>query len=246
MVHGDGDVPRWQGFAAGDGVGKRRGKQILRAHPLEPKGYPAPATRPLHEQRARRVPAPARFEHRLRQDRLHQDLARGHRVQVLEHLFERERMLRAQRQHESFLVGRGLQLEAEPHAEALPQGEAERPVDPAAERRVHDELHTTTLVEEALDDDAAVCRNGAQRARAVRDVRPQVLVIAASLPDFRDERGKLRCPRGRFAEPERDCRRSTLRVGHAHGAGFDPENSPRMRAQLNDIAAFAIRWRNPR
>ncbi len=60
-------------------------------------------------------------------------------------------MLRPERQHDGLFVGRGLQLEAEPDAEALAQGQAERAVDAAAKRRVHDELHAAALVEESLE-----------------------------------------------------------------------------------------------
>jgi hypothetical protein len=48
-------------------------------------------------------------------------------------------------------------------------------VDPAAERREHDEPPVAQLVAEALDDDPPVGREGAGRLALVGEVREQVL-----------------------------------------------------------------------
>ena len=85
--------------------------------------------RALEQQRALRVPAPARAEHRRGEQRLHQQVARRRRVQVVEDLLEREAVLRPEREDDRLLVGRRLQLEAEADAEALAQREAPGAVD---------------------------------------------------------------------------------------------------------------------
>jgi len=57
-------------------------------------------------------------------------------------------------------------LEVELAAEALAQRQAPRAVEPAAERRVDDELHAADLVEEALEDQRLLRRQAAERRLA--------------------------------------------------------------------------------
>ena len=114
------------------------------------------------------------------EQRLHEDVARAVGVQVVEDVLQREAVLRAEREHDRLLVGGGLQLEAEADAEALAQREAPGAVDPRAERRVHDELHAAALVEEALEDDALLRRDRAERLPARRDVLGDLDGAAAS------------------------------------------------------------------
>ena len=83
------------------------------------------------------------------------------RRQELGHVLEREALPRTEGEHDGVVAGRGLKLEVEPPAEALPEGEPERAVDPAPEGRVDHELHPAGLVEEALEDDTALCRQDA-------------------------------------------------------------------------------------
>ena len=66
---------------------------------------------------------------------------------------KREAVLRTEGQHHGVVVRRRLELEVERHAELLAQREAPRAVDPAAERRVDDELHAAAFVEKPLGDD---------------------------------------------------------------------------------------------
>ena len=73
-------------------------------------------------------------------------------LQHLEDRLEREAVLRAEREQDAVVGGRGLQLEVEAAAEALAQRQAPGAVDAAAEGRVDDELHAARLVEEALGD----------------------------------------------------------------------------------------------
>ncbi len=148
-------------------------------------------------------------------------LARGRGMQVVEHLLELEAVLRAERQHDGLLVGRRLQLESETHAEPLAQREPPRPVDAAAERRVHDELRAAALVEEALEHDAALCRDAAERVlprrHVVRDLDgPTVGQRAAGLfPEpGRDARRRILARRARLAQ-NRDRRGQLARAARA-------------------------------
>ena len=111
-----------------------------------------------------RVPAPARREQRRVQDRLLDSLPHVARAHERERVFEREAVLRPQRQHDRIVGRRRLQLEVEVHAEPLAQRQAEGAVDAPAERRVHDHLHAAGVVEEALEHDVLLRRHDAQRA----------------------------------------------------------------------------------
>src|SRR6185369_2748183 len=94
----------------------------------------------------------SRLEHRRRQQRLNQQLARSFRVQVVEYLFQREAVLGTEREHDCFLVGSRLQFEAEAATEALAQRQPPGAIDATAERRVNHQLHAAALVEEALQN----------------------------------------------------------------------------------------------
>src|SRR5438477_55929 len=82
----------------------------------------------------------------------------GARREELGHILQREAVLRTQRQEHGVVAGRGLQLEIEGGAEALAQRQAERAVEPRAERRMHHQLHATGVVEEALENDGVLRR----------------------------------------------------------------------------------------
>ncbi len=144
-------------------------KQVVGPHAQERSRNPLAAARTLEQQRALHVPAPAGLEHRRGEERLDQDVARRVRVEVVEDLFEREAVLGPEREHDRLFVGRGLELEAEPDAEAFAQSEPPGAVDRRAEGSVHDELHAAALVEEALEDDALLRGHGAQTVSAGRD-----------------------------------------------------------------------------
>ncbi len=123
----------------------------------------------------RRVPAPARGEHRRVEQRLHEHVAHGRRVQVARDLVEREAVAGRQRQDDRVLGRRRLQLEVELAAEALAQREPPRAVDAAAERRVDDELHAARLVEEALEHDRLLRRQRAERGARRGEVLDDLL-----------------------------------------------------------------------
>src|SRR5205823_9814677 len=68
-----------------------------------------------------------------------------------------------QRQDDVVFGGGRLQLEIELGAEALAQRQAPGAVEPAAIRRVDDQLHAADFVEEALEDDRVEGRQHAER-----------------------------------------------------------------------------------
>ena len=122
--------PGGQSLRAGQRRGNARRQQIVGAHAQERRRHALAAAR------CARASASACAFQRQRvsnigavEQRLHQHLARGGRVQVVEHLLQREAVLRAEREHDRLFVGRGLQLEAEAAAEPLAQGEAPGAVD---------------------------------------------------------------------------------------------------------------------
>ena len=96
--------------------------------------------------------------------------ARRPRREEARHVLEREAVLRAEREHDGVVAGRGLQLEVEATQKRLRSARPERAVDAAAERRVHDELHAARLVEEALEDDVLLGRHDAERAAPAPEV----------------------------------------------------------------------------
>src|SRR5437773_2764064 len=125
-------------------------------------------------------------------------------MEVVEHLVEREAVLRAERQDDRFLVGRRLKLEAEAATEALPERQPPRAIDAPAERSVDDQLHASRFVEEALEHHPGGGRNRAQRGLALAEIvaqlrgcrgrEPDLILeprgIATALPNHRDRGGK--------------------------------------------------------
>ncbi len=160
------DVARREGLAAGHHVGEGLDEQVVGPHSHQGGRRALAAAHAVDEERARHVPPPPGLEHGGGEERLHEQVARRLRVQVVEHLFEREAVHRPEGEDDRLLVGRGLKLEAERTAEPLAQGEAPRPVDPPPERGVQHELHPTALVEEALEHDALLRRYAAEDAGA--------------------------------------------------------------------------------
>ena len=71
-------------------VGEHRGHEIVGEHPLQLRRQPASATSARHREGDGRVPPPARLEHRRIEERLHQDVARGLRMQIPEHIRQRK------------------------------------------------------------------------------------------------------------------------------------------------------------
>ena len=68
---------------------------------------------PQHHERAVEVPAPAHPEHRRQEQRLREDLVGVLGRRKLRHLVERKAVLRAEREHDRVVAGRGLELEVE-------------------------------------------------------------------------------------------------------------------------------------
>ena len=155
---------------AGGRVGERRGEQIVGLHALHLRRHAAAAAAARDGQRDGGVPAPARLEHGRVEQRLHEDRAHAVRMEVPEHVGERKRVLRAERQEQRVVGGGRLQLEVELAAEALAEREAPGAIDAAAQRGVQDELHAARLVEEALDDQRPLGRQRAEEPPRLAEI----------------------------------------------------------------------------
>ena len=132
-------------------------------------------------------------------------------MQIARNGGEIEAVARRQRQHDRVLGGRRLQLEVELEAEALAQREAPGAIDPAAERRVDDELHPAALVEEALEHDGRLRRHGAERGLGGAEVLDEL----ASRRRAPTPRVCKRLGRRRRSSRNRDtaCESSSVRPG---------------------------------
>jgi hypothetical protein len=260
VLHRHLDRPSRQRLRAGEDLGERRGQEVGRAHAQQGGGHPLPVARALQEQRPLRVPAPARLEHGSGQQGLDEDVAGSGRLQVLEDVGELEAVLRPQRQDDRLLVGGRLQLEAEPDAELLAQGQAPGPVDARAERRVHYELHAAALVEEPLEHHALLRGHRAERppprlhvvgelhgrtlrqrgAAGLLEERGRRLLLRRLLAEDGDLRRQLAGAAGRLPQPEGQGRRLPLGVGDAHDAGLHAQDPPGRVAELEDVAAARL------
>ena len=85
-----------QVLRTGELIGEDGGDQVFSLHALQRRGDFSAAAEAEHGECARRIPAPARAEHRRVEHRLHQQVLRGGGLQVLEHVLERETVLRTE------------------------------------------------------------------------------------------------------------------------------------------------------
>ena len=246
----------------GRGIRKDRRHQIVGQHPLKLWRYAPAGPRARDGQRNRGVPAPARLEHGCVEKRLHEHVARRLRMEVSEDVRERERVLRSERQQQRVLCRGSLQLEIELPAKALAEREAPRFVDPAAERRMEDELHAAGLVEKALEHERLLRGDGSEHATAFGEVgqelrsslrgqtglgdQPLLRDVRSTDPpigfgtEIADRARQLVAPRRRLAEPEWNGRRRAFRIGHANGAAGHLQDLPGCISQLEDVPGVAL------
>jgi hypothetical protein len=203
----------------------------------------------------------SRLKHRRIQKRLHEDVARRRRVQIAKDIGERKRMLRAERQQQTVLGRRRLQLEIELSAEPLAQRQAPGSVDAAAKRCVQHELHAAGLVEESFEHQRLLRGQHAERGPSFVQIRDGLLRRlgrdAAFVAEPRVDRGsaemrlhvatqvahgtrQLVASCRRLAEPERQRRGRALRVDDAHDARANLCDLPRRVAELNDVAGRTL------
>ena len=179
-------------------------------------------------------------------------------------------MLGPEREQQRILGRGRLQLEIELTAESLTERESPRTVDPAAERCMKDELHPTGFVEEALEDQRVLGRDDAQRASAFGHVADHLFGPGCGQPGFRGEpvddapfvaigsrvrraeraieigtqiadgSRQLVAARWRLAQPERNRRRRTRRVGDAHVTAGHLEHAPGRVPELKHIARVRL------
>ena len=91
--------------------------------------------------------------------------------------------------------GSGLQLEVEASAEALTQGETPGFVDTTAKRSMKNELHATTIIEEAFGDDGGLGGDGSEGGAAGDDVGDELVGSAGADAALLHEPG---CGSGNF------------------------------------------------
>ncbi len=239
---------------------EHRRHQVIGLHPLDSRRVLAAAPHPQHGQRCVEIPPPAGLEQRRGQDRLPHHLFHRLGGQELRHAVQREAVLRPQRQQDSVIARRRLQLEVERNAESLAECQPERAIHPGAERRVADELHPAGFVKEPLQDDGVHGRQRPERGqpgpqvaddgvgRGLADpafgLKPAAslrrLPLRDGLAQRRDLLGKLPgAPRG-LASPERHRRRRPLRVHYPNRPGFHPADTPGVGAEQEDIPGHAL------
>ena len=83
-------------LGAGRLIGKNCREQIVRPHALDRRRHFVPAVEAQHRERSRRIPAPARSEHRRGQQSLCQHVLDRRRPQEVEYHLERKRVLLAE------------------------------------------------------------------------------------------------------------------------------------------------------
>ena len=93
----------------------------------------------------------------------------------IKHVSQGKTVLFGQRDVETVIGGRGLQLKIETAAEAFPQCQAPGLVNPAAEGCMQDQLHSPALVKESLGDDGIERGHCSQHGAAGHDVADHLL-----------------------------------------------------------------------
>ena len=156
---------------AGHLGGEDRREQIVGAHALEERRHLLASLVPQDGQRARRVPPPARAEHRRLQDGLPERRRRAARS-------GRSRTRRSSGKLCAVPIERTIassvaaawSSKSNVTQKRLRSARPKARFTRAAERRVHDELHPARLVEEALEDDVVHRRHHAERVALRREV----------------------------------------------------------------------------
>ena len=220
----------------------------------------------------------------------------------MKYFIERKTVRRTKRKNYRIFSSRGLQLKIKLAAETFAQRQAPGAIEPAAKRRMHDELHAAAIVEETFEDEIVLRRHDAQHhlgagqilddlfGRRARDAdvvsqilnrrfeidlchrwsaRPAVcswlprqtasayrtLDVATLMalwsciagvteidsvrhvcPQPRNRNRQLMRARRRFAQPEGNRRRLTVRIFDTHLALLDSQHSPGSVSQLKNVA----------
>jgi len=126
---------------------------------------------------------------------LFQKLFGGVFGEELEDVGKGEAVLLGKGDVDAVVGGSGLQLEVEASAEALTQGETPGFVDTTAKRSMKNELHATTIIEEALGDDGCFGGHGTKSSTTGDDVHDELLRSAGADAALLHEPG---CGSGNF------------------------------------------------
>ncbi len=207
---------------------EHRGEEVLRPHPLE-EGLDLLSSLEAEDcERARRVPAPARAEHRRDEDRLLDRRVELVGADEAEGVCEREALRRPDRENDRVVGRGGLELEVEADAKSLPEREPESAVHPRAEGGVDDELHSARFVEEPLEDDVVHRRDEAERVALRADVARDLIGPGGGERALAGEPGArvLRSGGGRGTR----ARRPGLGPRAGCGVGIEPHDDLRPEA----------------
>src|SRR5208283_1651401 len=128
-------------FQAGELVGKDCSQEVFGFHTLKRSRNFDSSALARQSKGTRRVPPPPDRKHRRIKQRLRQEVTYGLGVQIAENLFERKRVLGAQREYNRVIRRRRLQLKIKRTAEPFAQFQAPSPIEPDAEWGVNDQLH---------------------------------------------------------------------------------------------------------
>ena len=238
-----------------------RGQQVVRAHSKQRRRHLPPRREPEQREAARCVPPPSYAEQRRLKDRLTQHLLGVAGLDVPEHLLQRERERRSQREVDAVVGGRRLQLEVEGAAYLLAQRHPPGAVDGGPKGRVDHQLHAAGLVEEPLGDDALLGRDHTEDSHSLSDVCDRLLGGIARDARFLNKPalavagldslvqlfakvghlvGELGCASGSLAQPEGDGRRGALRILDPDPPTLDAADPPGRVPQQEDVAATAL------
>src|SRR4029453_8826133 len=245
-------------FQTSELIRENRRQKIFRLHALQRRGDFCAATKPGHSKCTRRVASPGNGENRRIEQGLNEQFAHGLGIQITKNLFERKRMLCAERNYDRVVCGRCLKLKIERAAKTLSQSKSPRAIDSSAEWRVKDKLHPARFIEEAFHHQSLLRRNCAKRTISVSEIIAQlfssvrrhlhffgqplggVLSPSESIfqfhPQIRDSLRQLRCARRSFAQPEWNSWQLAFCIFDTNHTGVDAQNSPRRIPKLKDVA----------
>ena len=171
-------------FKARRRIGKNRSQQIVGSHSLNLRRNFLSILKAQQRQRPVRIPAPARGKDRRIQRRLLQNRLHRRRMQKIKNVAQRKAVLLGQRNIQSVVGSRRLQLKIEPNAEALAQSQSPGLVDAPSKRRVDHQLHPAAFIEEALRNHGRLRRHRAQHRPPLQNVFDRLLRARIIEPAF--------------------------------------------------------------
>ena len=149
---------------------ENRRQHVVRLHALDGRCNSLPASESEQGQRPGQRPAPTRGKRRCGQNGLDQRVSHVPGFAELKDIFQREGMLRRQRNIDAVVVCGSLKFQIEAAAEPFAQSQSPGAVDRCSQRGVDDELHAAAFIKEALCDDTVQRRNRTQYTLSFRNI----------------------------------------------------------------------------